>query len=1088
MGSEDEHQNIIRGGEFQDVVMARDIANLHVHPPPSQQARPQQLAPRLRPFVGRVAELEVLLQLLGPQAGGGAGVVVGLPGVGKTALATEAGHMALERGWFRGGHMFLDLRGYDPVPLSAYDALGQLLRDLGVAVNEIRGEERARAAQFRSELARREEPLLIVLDNVSRARQVAPVLPGEGRHRVLVTSRHSLPQLDARVLSLGVLSPEESIALIDGALRNRSGDDTRFQDQPTAATEVVRLCGYLPLALRIATALLASATAKPLAELADELAAHGARVDRLDDEENAVRAAFDLSYQRLAADEATLFRLLSLNSSPGISLTAAAALAGLPEQAARALLDRLAAAHLLDQGTDRSRWTMHDLLWEYAALAVADEPEGSREEARDRLLDYYNQTAALAAEKIEPSGQNGPSGAIRPRTAGLFDTDKAAIDWLNAERVNLVAAVTAAAEHGRDTVAWELAAHLSFYLQVQHRSAEKLATDQVRLDIARHRRNQPDEADVLSMLGFSLHLLSRFAEAADHYRQALAIDRSLGDRRREAWDLTGLGKARRGLGKFAAAETNLRAAAELHAAEQDNDGRRDAMTELAMTLEAAGREGDAWQISKEATARSGEPARSGQPLKSIFDLYPGNTQFVSIWGGIQLQIEKLNAARRAVEEARRSGDRHAEAEGLLQLSEMRRQRGMDVAEAMRLARQAAAIFGEFHDGAGEARAYYALGQACRDAKLIDEALAAHRTAARLAEHAGTTQVQAQVLEGIGSLLTAMGRQFEGVTTLRRSVELFRDVGDAHGGGRAMSALGLALLDHGRYDEAAAACRSAIALCRSAGELFGRGSAQINLSIALLRAARYQESIAASREALAMCRELNYQKGAITALLNLGFACLKEGRYRESMQWYEQGLERIPEQDHAQRGHVKGNLGKALVKLGNVDAGVESAMEAADEHAAVRDYGNAGLAHWQAGEVLLNAKRYQESIAANIRAVDLLAAAGDREKEARALLHLGLGFSLLRRWDEGNQAYERAYALSKQRGDRKVAALARAVLGGNLVDSGSPAQALPHLRWALEEGQRIGDAHVQQTATHNLEVAHAKLAQRKGMGGGPGASA
>jgi len=1068
MSSEDEHRNIIRGGEFRDaVVQARDILNLHVHPPPSRPARPQQLAPRLRQFVGRTAELETLLRLLAPQAGGGAGVVVGLPGVGKTALATEAGHLALEREWFCGGQLFLDLRGYDPVPLSAHDALGQLLRDLGVAVNEIRGEEQARAAQFRSELARRAEPLLIVLDNVSRARQVAPLLPGEGPHRVLVTSRHSLPQLDARVLSLGVLSPEESIALMDGVLRNRSGDDTRFQDQPAAATEVVRLCGYLPLALRIATALLASATAKPLAELADELAARGAgaRLDRLDDEENAVRAAFDLSYQRLAAGEATLFRLLSLNSSPGISLAAATALAGLPEQAARALLDRLVAAHLLDQGADRSRWTMHDLLWEYAALAAADEPERSREEARERLLDYYNRTCALAAAQIEPSGS---------RATGRFDTVEAAIDWLNAERVNLVAAVTAAAEHGRDTVAWELAAHLSCYLQVQHRSAEKLITDQVRLAIARRRGDRPAEADVLSMLGFSLHLLSRFAEAARRYKQALALDRSLGDRRREAWDLTGLGKARRGLGEFTEAEANLRAAAELHASRRDDDGRRDAMTELAMTLDAAGREGDAWQIWKQVTEPSGDPDRSGRPPESIFDLYPGNTQFVSVWGGIQLQIEKLNAARRAVDEARRSGDRRAEAEGLLRLSEMRRERGMDVPEAMRLARQAAAIFGELHDGAGEARAYHALGEACRDAKLTDDALAAHQTAARLAEHAGTARTQAQALESIGSLLTAMGRQSEGVTTLRRSVELFRDIGDAHGEGRAMSTLGLALLGQGRYDEAAAACRAAIALCRSAGELFGRGSAQINLSIALLRAGRYQESIAASREALTMCRELNYQEGVTTALLNLGFACLKEGRYRESTQWYEQALERIPEPDHAHRGHAKAYLGRALVNLGDVDAGVASAMEAADEYAAVRDYGNAGLACWQAGEVLLNAKRYQESVAANRRAADLLAAAGDEGKQARALLQLGLGFSFLGRWDEGNQAYERAYAVSRQRGDRNIAALARALLGGNLVDSGHPEQALPHLRWALEEGQRIGDARVQETATHNLQVAQAKL--------------
>ncbi len=73
-----------------------------------------------------------------------------------------------------------------------------------------------------------------------------------------------------------------------------------------------------------------------------------------------------LSYQQLAAQERRLFRLLGLAAGDDVSAAAAATLAGItPEQAER-LLDRLAAAHLLEQRAP-GRFVFHDLLRLYAA-------------------------------------------------------------------------------------------------------------------------------------------------------------------------------------------------------------------------------------------------------------------------------------------------------------------------------------------------------------------------------------------------------------------------------------------------------------------------------------------------------------------------------------------------------------------------------------------------------------------------------------------------------------------------------------------------------------------------------------------------
>ncbi|MFF4274918.1 hypothetical protein [Streptomyces sp. NPDC001536] len=96
----------------------------------------------------------------------------------------------------------------------------------------------------------------MLADNASSPDQVRPLLPGDGRHRLLVTSRGKLPQLGARLLALDELSPGEAYELLDRALRIADPDDSRVVDEAEAAAQVASRCGYLPLALQIAAALL----------------------------------------------------------------------------------------------------------------------------------------------------------------------------------------------------------------------------------------------------------------------------------------------------------------------------------------------------------------------------------------------------------------------------------------------------------------------------------------------------------------------------------------------------------------------------------------------------------------------------------------------------------------------------------------------------------------------------------------------------------------------------------------------------------------------------------------------------------------
>ena len=340
---------------------------------------PAQLPPIPYGFTGRVLERGRLDEWLAP-AGAGApsmAIISGGPGVGKTALAMQWAHGRAAE--FPDGQLYVDLKGYDPDrPVPAVDALGQFLRDVGVAGAELPPDLAGRSARFRSLLSRRR--MLVVLDNASNVEQVRPLLPGAGSCAVLVTSRDSLSalvaQYGARRVSLDALPPGCAVALLRALIGRR------VDDEPTAAGLIGSRCAYLPLALRVAAELAAQRPDTGLATLADELADERERLDLLDtvgDERTAVRAVFSWSYRNLPPAAARLFALIGRHATESIDqidrtslevgaidVGRAAKLAGIAIGDARRLLHALAGEHLVRMvSTDRFR--MPDLLRVYAA-------------------------------------------------------------------------------------------------------------------------------------------------------------------------------------------------------------------------------------------------------------------------------------------------------------------------------------------------------------------------------------------------------------------------------------------------------------------------------------------------------------------------------------------------------------------------------------------------------------------------------------------------------------------------------------------------------------------------------------------------
>jgi DNA-binding SARP family transcriptional activator/tetratricopeptide (TPR) repeat protein len=484
---------------------------------PGMSAQPDTTAtvPRSLPrdvpdFAGRH---DTLRHLLGAVRVGSDPVIVavdGMAGIGKTTLAVHLAHQVA--GQYPGGQLFVDLHAHsDRAPLTPGEALRLLLGQLRVDPARVGNDLDSLVALWRSELAGRR--VLIVLDNAADAAQVRPLLPGGSASLTVVTSRRRLVGLDGiHPVSLDVLAPEEAVRLLSGTV------GTRIAAEPDSAAEVARLCGYLPLALRLAAARLAHRTSWTVADLAGRLARADPPPVDLAVEGRSASAAFALSYRHLYPPARRMFRLLGLHPGGSFGLPAAAALADVSLADADALLAELVDAHLIGEPA-AGRFRAHDLLRDYASRLSAEDPE--RLDGLRRLLDHYLQATVRATNGRELSSTRGVfTFAEVARHLPAFDDDESRQVWLEAEWPNVVAVAHLADALGwhRHTCLFARAVWIFLFRRSMNEVSIDLHTRALRAAVAL------DDAELEAMthnyLASALGRSGRWGEALEHLHRA----------------------------------------------------------------------------------------------------------------------------------------------------------------------------------------------------------------------------------------------------------------------------------------------------------------------------------------------------------------------------------------------------------------------------------------------------------------------------------------------------------------------------------------------------------------------------------------
>jgi tetratricopeptide (TPR) repeat protein len=759
---------------------------------PARVSRPDTLPPETAEFVGRDEELS---QLIGEQADAPrVSMIVGMPGVGKTALAVHAARILA--GQYPDGVLYLNFHSHDPGSLSldAAEALRRLLQMLTGSATQIPESPSERAALWRAQLSRRRA--LVVLDDIAALDQIDPLLPAGGRSLILVTSRYGMPDLaDTRALTLDVLPVDDAVALF----RRIAGDSRAHDDAEVAA--VVELCGRLPLAIQLTAGRLARDSVQ-LGELMSELSRPPARVEGAEVTVLDWAPAFELSYRALQPGHQALFRRLGLSPATQISLHAAAALGGTSLAEAHEAIGSLLDHHLLSRAPG-GQFVFHDLIRGYAAMcAERDDSASVRRQAIGRLLDFYLHTADRADRELYPFRRRMPVSVTRlPAAAPAPGTPEDAVAWLEAEWRNILQAAQYAARHEWKLKCADLVHALAGFLQINAYWPEAIAAHTLALQASR------DIADAGRIALAALELGEVSQETGRHdamlplAEDAASIYRSQGDRRGEAHALDQIGVAHLRTSRYREALAYFHEARIGYVEAADRHGEATTRAHAGITCWHLGRYPDATDHLREALALYQEAGDRRGEAKTLNNL--GRMKLLSGY-----HRDALDAYQSSLKIFAEIGGAQNEAILYLNIGGIYDYKG-SYEEALAAYRRALGIFRDIGDLPNQACVLNDTGAVYRKAECYDDALLHYEQARLIAEEIGNQSQQVSALRGIADVCRSSGRYDEALDKYHAVLKLAREIGDPYEEAKILEGIAETTLSTRRPDAARILFRQAL---------------------------------------------------------------------------------------------------------------------------------------------------------------------------------------------------------------------------------------------------------------------------------------
>jgi tetratricopeptide (TPR) repeat protein len=697
-------------------------------------------------FTGRNEELQELLA----KFAGGTNIIGlrGIGGVGKTALALKLAESLRDR--YPDGQIMVDMRGTSVNPATSLEAMGIVIHAY-YANEKLPDQEAEIKKKYLSLLAGKRA--LILLDNALDGKQVLKLIPPRSCG-LLVTSRKTIMIPGLFRKDLDALKPKEAMELLLKVCCSTS-DSAELRGTDQAWSDIVRFCGFLPLALRAAGSYLANSEDVSPTKYAEILKDERTRLEKIGEEgvELGVDASFNLSFQRLDARTQQTF----LDASVFPADFDGQAEEQICQDERHERLSELLRWSLVDYnplGKDYGRYKLHNLT---RLFALARQSEESKTIVCERHAAYYKKLLS-AANSLYKKGSSGIQAGL-----ALFDREqvniKAGQAWAESQ-------IGKEKEISREIepvfrLCEDYSAAGVYVLDLRLHPAENIGWLEASLRAARSLKDRQAEGDHLGNLGSAYYRLGDAKKAIEYYEQALAIAREIGDRRGEGVYMGNLGLAYADLGDF-------RKAIEYH--------------------------DQALAIARKIGDKRGEGA----------DL-----------GNLGLAYADLGDARKAIEFHelaltiyREIGERRGEGNTLGNLGSAYYRLG-DAKKAIEYYEQGLAIAREIGDRMGEGADLSNLGVAYKNLGDARQAIEYYEQALAIAREIGDRRGEGIALGNLGVAYKNLGGAKKAIVYHEQQLVIAREIGDRRGEGNALWNTSLALYEFDRPSEAIRKAESAL---------------------------------------------------------------------------------------------------------------------------------------------------------------------------------------------------------------------------------------------------------------------------------------